>query len=123
MPKVLVSNNSELLRHFTAPPFHRLDLQLLVAHSADEARTLFAEQEPPLVVVDAESEGYAIARQCKAHNPGTRVILVAVTANSLSKSGLALIAGGRRFGLAYLAVSLAAILAGGLIALAGSWAG
>ena len=77
MPKVLVSNNSELLRHFTAPPFHRLDLQLLVAHSADEARTLFAEQEPPLVVVDAESEGYAIARQCKAHNPGTRVILVA----------------------------------------------
>jgi uncharacterized membrane protein (DUF4010 family) len=50
-------------------------------------------------------------------------ILVAVTANSLSKSGLALIAGGRRFGLAYLAVSLAAILAGGLIALAGSWAG
>ena len=49
-------------------------------------------------------------------------ILVAVTANSLSKSVLAIIAGARRFGLAYLAVSLAAILAGGLIALAGSWA-
>ena len=26
MPKVLVSNNSELLRHFTAPPFGRLGL-------------------------------------------------------------------------------------------------
>lgn len=77
MPKVLVSNNSELLRHFTAPPFQRLGLQLLVAENADEARSLFVQEEPPLVVVDAESEGYAIAKQCKAHNPTTRVILVA----------------------------------------------
>lgn len=77
MPKVLVSNNSELLRHFTAPPFQRLGLQLLVAQSASEATSLFMAEEPPLVVLDAESEGYAIAKQCKAHNPTTRVIMVA----------------------------------------------
>ena len=77
MPKVLVSNNSELLRHFTAPPFQRLDLQLLVAKSASEASAMFLKEEPPLVVLDAETDGYAIAKQCKAHNPTTRVILVA----------------------------------------------
>jgi uncharacterized membrane protein (DUF4010 family) len=49
-------------------------------------------------------------------------ILVAVSVNSLSKSVLALFVGARRFGLAYLAVSLAAIVAGGLIALGGRWA-
>jgi uncharacterized membrane protein (DUF4010 family) len=48
-------------------------------------------------------------------------ILVAVASNSLSKSVLAIIAGSRRFGLAYLAVSIAAIVAGGLVALAGTW--
>ena len=77
MPKVLVSNNSELLRHFTAAPFQRLGLQLLVAQNANEATAMFMAEEPPLVVLDAETEGYAIAKQCKAHNPTTRVILVA----------------------------------------------
>jgi uncharacterized membrane protein (DUF4010 family) len=48
-------------------------------------------------------------------------ILVAVASNSISKSVLAIIAGSRRFGLAYLAVSIAAIVAGGLVALAGTW--
>ncbi|HEY5950628.1 MAG TPA: PilZ domain-containing protein [Kofleriaceae bacterium] len=77
MPKVLVSNNSELLRHFTAPPFKRLGLQLLVAQNATEATAMFLKEEPPLVVLDAETEGFTIAKQCKAHNPTTRVILVA----------------------------------------------
>ena len=77
MPKVLVSNNSELLRHFTAPPFQRLGVQLLVATNAAEATAMFLKEEPSLVVLDAESEGFAVARQCKAHNPSTRVILVA----------------------------------------------
>jgi len=77
VPKVLVSNNSELLRHFTAPPFQRLGLQLLVADSTSEATALFHKEEPPLVVLDAETDGYAIAKQVKAHNPMTRVILVA----------------------------------------------
>ncbi len=77
MPKVLVSNNSELLRHFTAPPFQRLGLQLLVAQSATDAMELFKREEPPLVVLDAEADGYSVAKQCKAHNPSARVILVA----------------------------------------------
>ncbi|HEX5063488.1 MAG TPA: PilZ domain-containing protein [Kofleriaceae bacterium] len=77
MPKVLVSNNSELLRHFTAAPFQRLGLQLLVAETATEATAMFMKEEPPLVVLDAETEGFSIAKKCKAHNPGTRVILVA----------------------------------------------
>jgi anti-anti-sigma regulatory factor len=77
VPKVLVSNNSELLRHFTAPPFQRLGLQLLVAQNASEATSLFEKEEPPLVVLDAETEGFAVAKKCKAHNPTARVILVA----------------------------------------------
>jgi uncharacterized membrane protein (DUF4010 family) len=48
-------------------------------------------------------------------------ILVAVATNSLSKSALGLAVGGVRFGLRYLVVSLAALTAGGLIALAERW--
>lgn len=77
MPKVLVSNNSELLRHFTAAPFKRLDLQLLVARDADEARGIFKTQEPSLAVLDVELGGFEVAKAIKAQNPATRVILVA----------------------------------------------
>lgn len=78
MPKVLVSNNSELLRHFTAPPFKRLQLQLLVATTPEEARALFAAEEPALVVLDADSvDGFDVARMIKQKSPSTRVILVA----------------------------------------------
>jgi ActR/RegA family two-component response regulator len=77
VPKVLVSNNSELLRHFTAPPFQRLDLQLLVAKTADEARELFRTADPALAVIDAEPGGFDTARAIKAHNPAIRVVLVA----------------------------------------------
>lgn len=77
MSKVLVSNNSELLRHFTAPPFLRLGLELLVAKTADEARELFRKEQPALVVIDAEPSGFDATRAIKAHNPSTRVILVA----------------------------------------------
>lgn len=77
MPKVLVSNNAELLRHFTAPPFHRLGLELLVAHAADDARALFAQAQPALVVLDAEPHGFATARALKAERPEARVVLVA----------------------------------------------
>ena len=77
MPKVLVSNNGELLRHFTAPPFKRLGLGLLVANSVDEARTLFEREEPALAVLDVEQGGFEIAKAIKSRNPTTRVILVA----------------------------------------------
>lgn len=77
MPKVLVSNNRELLRHFTAPPFQRLDLDLLVAGGVDDARALFDREEPALAVLDAELGGFELARTIKAARPATRVILVA----------------------------------------------
>lgn len=53
--------------------------------------------------------------------PASLSILTAVAANSLSKSVIAMMVGDRRFGLGYLAVNLAAIVAGGLLALAGTW--
>ena len=77
MPKVLVSNNSELLRHFTAPPFQRLDLQLVVAKTTEDVRELFRNEEPALVLIDAEPDGFDTVRAIKAHNPTSRVILVA----------------------------------------------
>lgn len=79
MPKVLVSNNSELLRHFTAPPFKRLGLQLLVADTGEAARALFASEEPALVVLDIEGDydGYETTKAIKQKSPSTRVILVA----------------------------------------------
>ena len=48
-------------------------------------------------------------------------ILTAVAANSLSKSVLATLAGGRRFGVTYFGVSLASLAAGGVVALAVPW--
>ena len=78
VPKVLVSNNGELLRHFTAPPFKRLDLQLLVAPTAAEAKALFAKEEPALVVLDADTaDGFDVAKEIKQKSPATRVVLVA----------------------------------------------
>ena len=77
MPKVLVSNNSELLRHFTAPPFKRMSIELLVAQSSEEARALFEQAEPGLVILDAEPMGFEVARAIKQLNAATRVVLVA----------------------------------------------
>jgi DNA-binding response OmpR family regulator len=76
VPKVLVSNNSELLRHFTAPPFQRLALELLIAHSPDEVRALAKKHEPPLAVLDIEPQGFQLARQLKEQSPAMRVILI-----------------------------------------------
>jgi len=78
VPKVLISNNSELLRHFTAPPFRRLGLELLVATTGEEARALFTKEEPALVVLDADApDGFDVAQAIKQQSPSTRVILVA----------------------------------------------
>jgi CheY-like chemotaxis protein len=74
--KVLVSNDSELLRHFTAPPFQRLGLEPIVASSDDEARALFQRDQPALAILHAEQGGYEVCRAIKAQRPETRVILV-----------------------------------------------
>ncbi len=77
VPKVLVSNNSELLRHFSALPFKRMQLELLVANGLEEARAMFEQHEPSLAVLDVELGGFDIAKAVKARSPATRVILVA----------------------------------------------
>ncbi|HEY0190700.1 MAG TPA: PilZ domain-containing protein [Kofleriaceae bacterium] len=77
MPKVLVSNNAELLRHFTAPPFQRLGLAIVIAGSATQAGALFATEAPELVVLDADPDGFFTARAIKTGSPATRVVLVA----------------------------------------------
>jgi DNA-binding response OmpR family regulator len=79
VPKVLVSNNSELLRHFSAPPFRHLGIELLIATTLEDARRLFVKQEPQLVLLDAEqtdADAFELTREIKKHNPSTRVILV-----------------------------------------------
>lgn len=77
MPKVLVSNNAELVRHFTAPPFQRLALELTVVATVAEARARVEEEPPHLVVLDAEPAGLDAARAIKAAHPEIRVVLVA----------------------------------------------
>ncbi len=79
MPLVLVSNNSELLRHLAATTFRKLDLELKVAASGDDAWALFEAHRPPLALLDAEMAGitgYELAEKIKASAPATRVVLV-----------------------------------------------
>lgn len=71
-----MSNNSELLRHFTAPPFQRLGLEVYVGKDPVEIRTLFEREEPQIVVLDSEA-GFDAAKAIKQKNPATRVIVVA----------------------------------------------
>jgi CheY-like chemotaxis protein len=74
--KVLVSNDSELLRHFTAPPVQRLGLEPIVAGGVDEARALFQRDPPALAILHADQDGPELCRAIKAQRPETRVILV-----------------------------------------------
>jgi CheY-like chemotaxis protein len=79
MPKVLVANNSELLRHLAAPSFRRLDLDLVVASSGDEALASVEKDRPTLAVLDAEMpgiSGYDIARRIREQGYGAKVVLV-----------------------------------------------
>lgn len=79
MPRVLVSNNSELLRHLSSAPFRRLELALTVASSGDEALRKVAEVRPALAILDAELHGvsgYDAARRIKADVPDCKVVLV-----------------------------------------------
>lgn len=79
MPKILVANNSELLRHLAAPSFRRLDLDLVVVSSGDEALTALARDRPALALLDAEmpgTSGYEIARQIREQGYGAKSVLV-----------------------------------------------
>ncbi|HTM21759.1 MAG TPA: PilZ domain-containing protein [Kofleriaceae bacterium] len=79
MPKVLVSNNSELLRHLTTAPFRRLAIDLVVAASGDEVVESVQRDKPALAILDAELpvlSGYEATRRIKEAAPQCRVVLV-----------------------------------------------
>ncbi|MCG8416790.1 MAG: response regulator [Proteobacteria bacterium] len=79
MPKVLVSNNSQLLRHLASPPFRRLSLDLLVVSSGDDALTTAQQETPQLAIIEAELpglSGYEVAKRIKADIPGCKVVMV-----------------------------------------------
>jgi CheY-like chemotaxis protein len=79
MTKVLVANNSELLRHLAAPSFRRLGLDLVVVSSGDEALAAVARDRPQLAVLDAEMSGisgYDIAGKIRDEGYGAKVVLV-----------------------------------------------
>src|SRR5687768_12841291 len=79
MPKVLVANNSELLRHLAAPPFRQLDLDLVIVSSGNEALAAVERERPALAVLDAEMpgvSGYEITRRIREQGYGIKTVLV-----------------------------------------------
>ena len=79
MPKVLVSNNSELLRHLAAPPFRRLNLDLHVVSSGDDALVTAERESPELAIIEAELpgvSGYDVAKRIKSNAETCKVVMV-----------------------------------------------
>jgi DNA-binding response OmpR family regulator len=79
MPKVLVANNSELLRHLAAPSFRRLALDLVIVSTGPEAMAAVARERPQLAILDAEMpemSGYDIATKIRAEGYAAKVVLV-----------------------------------------------
>lgn len=75
-PQVVVSNNSELLRHLSAAALRRLDLEVTVKQSGDEIIATARERSAALVIVDAELSaisGYEVAKQLGG---SARVVLI-----------------------------------------------
>lgn len=80
MPRIVVTNNSDLLRCLAAPPFRRLDLEIAVASSVAEVLEAIAAEQPALAIVDSAlpgGSGYALARDIKLQSPACRVVVVA----------------------------------------------
>lgn len=79
MVKAVFSNNTELLRHLSAPPMRRLDLDVNVCSSGAEILDAVSRSDPEVAVLDAELpevSGYEAARRIKASHPECRVVLV-----------------------------------------------
>ncbi len=79
MPKVLVSNNSELLRHLSLSPFRRLGFEVIVASSGEEALECVDRDKPDLMILDAELpgvSGYDAAKAVRDKGINCRVVLV-----------------------------------------------
>ena len=77
--KLLVSNNSEILRHLGALSFRNLPMEVLVVTGGVEAASAALREKPALCILDAELHdlsGYEAARRIKEALPECRVILV-----------------------------------------------
>jgi DNA-binding response OmpR family regulator len=77
--KLLVSNNSEILRHLGASSFRNLPMEVVVVTGGAEAASAALREKPALVILDAELfdlSGYEAARRIKQALPTCRVILV-----------------------------------------------
>ena len=79
VPDLLVSNNSQLLRHLTATSLRALNLEVTVATNGDEALQMAADKKPDLAILDAEMpglSGYEVAKKLSEGAAGCRVVLV-----------------------------------------------
>jgi DNA-binding response OmpR family regulator len=77
--KAVFSNNTELLRHLSAPPIRRLGLEVEVCSSGAEILDAVSRSDPHVAMLDAELpeiSGYEVARRIKASHPECRVVLV-----------------------------------------------
>jgi DNA-binding response OmpR family regulator len=77
--KLLVSNNSEILRHLGAASFRNLPMEVVVVTGGQEAVAAGERERPSLCILDAELadlSGYQAARRIKNAVPDCRVILI-----------------------------------------------
>ena len=77
--KLLVSNNSEILRHLAGQSFRNLPMDVVVATSGAEAIAAAEREQPALCLLDAELadlSGYQASLSIKGARPDCKVILV-----------------------------------------------
>ena len=77
--KLLVSNNSEILRHLGATSFRNLPMEVVVVTGGREAAATGLRERPALCIFDAEMadmSGYQAARQIKTAMPECRIVLI-----------------------------------------------
>lgn len=77
--KLLVSNNSEILRHLGAYSFRNLPMEVAVVTGGREAAEAALRERPALCILDAEMtdlSGYEAARRIKVALPECRVVLI-----------------------------------------------
>ncbi len=77
--KLLVSNNSEILRHLAAASFRNLPMEVVVVTGGGEAVAVAEREKPSLCILDAEMaelSGYQATHRIKSSLSGCRVVLV-----------------------------------------------
>jgi DNA-binding response OmpR family regulator/anti-anti-sigma regulatory factor len=93
--KVLVSDSAELQRHFAAPVFAALKLDVVIVNTQAQALAMFATHQPAVAVLEADFAGpftgfdtsRALKTQAKAQGATVNVIVVSrrLTADELGR--------------------------------------